>query len=72
MVNGYEPINYFSDKWNLNPRTVRMMCANGKIDGAVKFGRDWMIPVQAERPQDKRFSTGAYVNWRKTNDDKKL
>ena len=31
------------------------MCAEGKLPGAVKFGRDWAIPVDAKRPSDGRF-----------------
>lgn len=65
MVNGYESIKYFAELWNLNPRTVRMMCANERIEGAVKFGRDWMIPVDAKRPADNRISSGAYIDSRK-------
>ena len=67
MINGYESIKYFAELWDLNPRTVRMMCANGRIEGAVKFGRDWMIPTDAKRPQDNRIPSGAYVDWRKEN-----
>ena len=28
----------------LKPVTVRLLCIRGQIDGAVKIGRDWMIP----------------------------
>lgn len=27
------------------------------IEGAVKFGRDWAIPIDAERPKDNRIVT---------------
>ena len=41
------------------------MCAEGKIQGAVKFGRDWAIPADAEKPKDARVKSGEYRNWRK-------
>lgn len=40
----------------IKPRTVQIMCAEGKLLGAVKFGRDWAIPVNTKRPSDGRFS----------------
>ena len=30
----------------LQPVTVRLLCRMGRIEGAVKFGRDWIIPDQ--------------------------
>ena len=45
------------------------MCAEGKIQGAVKFGRDWTIPVNAEKPRDARVKSGEYRNWRKKQDE---
>lgn len=54
-----------ADKWGLTPRSVRAMCANNKIKGAEKIGRDWVIPSGAERPIDNRITTGEYRNWRK-------
>ena len=40
------------------------MCADGRILGAKKFGRDWAIPSGAEKPRDARVTTGEYRNWR--------
>ena len=34
----------------LNPITVRLLCRMGRIEGAVKVGRDWVIP---DRPTYK-------------------
>ena len=65
MLEGYLSIKQVAEKWELNPRTVRNMCAKGKIEGAIKFGRDWMIPIDATRPIDGRITSGDYVDWRK-------
>ena len=48
-------------RWELAERTVRGLCIGGKIPGAVKSGRSWLIPVGAEKPVDNRIKTGAYV-----------
>ena len=65
MVNGYVTAKDISQKWGVTIRTVQMMCAEGRIDGVIKFGRDWAIPENAQRPDDRRVITGKYVDWRK-------
>ena len=66
MVKDYLTVNEAAEKWKLTPRWVRDMCASGKIDGAVQFGRSWAIPKSAEKPPDGRITTGEYQNWRNT------
>ena len=64
MIEGYTTVKDIAERWNLKPRTVQIMCASGKILGAVKFGRDWAIPVDAERPKDNRVVSGEYKGYR--------
>lgn len=65
MVGGFKSVKDVAEDWSLTTRTVRNMCANGKIKNAEKIGRDWLIPIDAERPPDGRVKTGNYKNWRK-------
>lgn len=46
--------------WNVTERTVSAFCKEGKIPGAVKNGKSWQIPDDAEKPVDGRISTGRY------------
>ncbi len=48
-------------RWELAERTVRGLCIGGKIPGAIKNGRSWLIPADAKKPVDNRIKTGAYV-----------
>lgn len=48
-------------RWELAERTVRGFCIGGKIPGAIKSGRNWLIPAGAEKPVDNRIKTGAHV-----------
>ncbi len=42
-------------KWNMSVRGVQNLCKQEKISGAVRFGTNWMIPADAQRPADKRY-----------------
>ncbi len=52
--------------WNITDRSVTGLCRTGRIEGAFKDGRDWLIPANAEKPADKRVKTGAYKSSRRT------
>ncbi len=54
----YLKIDEVSKKWGLGVRRVQLLCAGGKIEGAVRFGRDWMIPKDAKKPVDGRTKAG--------------
>lgn len=41
-------------KWNISERRIRQLLQNGRIEGAVKNGNSWNIPVDAIKPVDKR------------------
>ncbi len=41
-------------KWNISLRRVQDYCKNGKIEGAERFGLNWMIPADAKKPVDGR------------------
>lgn len=47
--------------WGVSQRRIIALCQQGKIKGAVKNGRAWEIPFDAEKPMDGRFKTGAYA-----------
>lgn len=54
--------------WNILERRVSDLCRKGQIKGAVKQGKSWLIPIDAEKPTDGRIKSGAYVkNTRKKN-----
>ncbi len=48
-------------EWGISYHAVSNMCKNGKIQGAVKIGRTWQIPDDAEKPIDGRITSGNYV-----------
>ena len=57
----------FAIEWNLSKRTINNLCNKGKIPGAIKEGRKWLIPDDAVRPVDKRVSSGKYAKKKVAN-----
>jgi len=43
-----------AEKWDLTVRRIQDLCRSQQIHGAVRWGRDWMIPADAHRPADRR------------------
>ena len=41
-------------KWRISRRRVSLLCAEGRIDGAIHKGNMWLIPENAKKPQDPR------------------
>lgn len=46
-----------SIKWNITDRRIRVLCDEGRIEGAIKIGRNWSIPTDAIKPIDARTKT---------------
>lgn len=41
-------------KWGISKRRAAILCGEGRIPGAVKTGNTWLIPADAEKPEDLR------------------
>lgn len=41
-------------QWNISRRRITTLCRDGRIAGAVLKGRTWLIPEDAEKPDDPR------------------
>lgn len=54
------PIAEYAAKIGKATITVADKCRRGKLPGAVKIGRDWFVPADAEYP-DYRVHSGKYI-----------
>ena len=59
-------------EWGVSERTVNNLCKNKRIPGAVKDGKEWQIPDDAEKPIDKRVKSGNYKKIVATTEKKAL
>ena len=56
-MNDYLTIQQVAEKWNISVRRVNTLCNEGRIEGAIKFGKAWAIPNNIEKPLDERRKT---------------
>ncbi len=71
----YLSIQQAAEQWAVSSRRVQQLCKSGEIDGAVKEGRSWRIPAQAqspvraravERPHTLPLPVGTPAMWRRS------
>ncbi len=54
LKNGFMTIAEAAQAWGLSCRQVQHLCTLGSVQGAVRFGRAWMIPKDSSKPIDRR------------------
>lgn len=50
----YMTTTEMSEIWGISPRRVALLCSQGRIEGAIKKGKTWLIPRDSEKPTDPR------------------
>ena len=43
-----------AEMWGISPRRVQILCDTGKVHGAIRMGRTWIIPKGTVKPIDGR------------------
>lgn len=43
-------------EWNISLRRVQAFCEQDRIEGVQRLGKIWIIPKNAKRPADMRYS----------------
>ncbi len=65
----YIKVSKAAEKWGISTRRVRVLCAEGKIDGVIRKGNLYMIPATAAKPMDGRKGrTGLLLDIEKKRD----
>lgn len=54
-------VKQVAEKWGISDRRVRLLCELGKVDGAIKEGRSYRIPIDAIKPADGRELRGKVI-----------
>lgn len=61
----YITVKEASSIWELSVRRIQTLCIEEKIDGAIRFGGVWAIPVGSKKPVDHRIKSGKYIKNKK-------
>ena len=56
----YITLKEAAEKWGISERRIRILCTDGRIEGATKMGPMWVIPADSVKPDDKRVKSGKY------------
>ena len=43
-----------SKVWGISSRRISLLCAQGRVEGAIKKGKTWLIPEGTKKPEDPR------------------
>ena len=54
-------VSQAAERWGVTIRWVQTLCLEGRIDGAFRLGRAWIIPRKNEKPADARIKSGKYI-----------
>lgn len=54
MLN-YMTVKEAGEKWGIGSRMVTLYCVAGRVKGAEKIGNMWLLPKDAEKPEDGRY-----------------
>lgn len=58
-MNGFITVQEAAEKWSVTPRQVQILCKEGRISGAMRMSRIWIIPEDAKKPTSaKRHTAG--------------
>ena len=52
----YIKVSRAAEKWGISTRRVRLLCAEGKIEGVIRKGKLYFIPEDAKKPEDGRLT----------------
>lgn len=62
---GYLSTAQIAKRWGISARRIQILCVEGRIPTAIRIGRTWAIPDDAEKPIDARIKSGKYIKPKK-------
>ena len=53
----YISVKEAAEKWGVSERRIQKLCEENRIEGVVRFGHAWAIPMNGEKPTDRRYKS---------------
>ena len=63
----YLSVREAAEKWGVSERRINQYCSEGRIPGAEKIGKSWVIPADADKPGDPRKRKNQSVSHKTPN-----
>ncbi len=63
----YLSVREAAEKWGVSERRINQYCSEGRIPGAEKIGKAWVIPADADKPGDPRKRKNQSVSHKPPN-----
>ena len=60
-MNQFITLKEAAEKWGISERRIRILCTEGRVEGATKMGPMWVIPADSVKPEDKQVKSGKYI-----------
>lgn len=60
-MNQFITLKEAAEKWGISERRIRILCTEGRVEGATKMGPMWVIPADSVKPEDKRVKSEKYI-----------
>lgn len=57
----YLSIRQTAEKWGISKRRIQILCAQERIQGAIKIDSSWAISSDAKKSKDNRIKSGKYI-----------
>ena len=57
----YLSVTETAEKWGICQRRIQTLLNENRIEGAMRIGRTWAIPDDAQKPADARIKSGKYI-----------
>ena len=64
----YLSITQTAERWGISTRRIQILCAEGRVPGAIRIGTVWGIPDDEPKPADARIRSGKYIKKPSDND----
>ena len=53
-INEWKTADELATEWGLTSRRIQLLCKEGRLDGAVKKGHQWLIPASTKRLEKQK------------------
>lgn len=60
----YFSVTQTAQRWGISTRRIQILCGQGRVPGAIRVGKFWVIPDDEPKPADARIKSGKYIKSR--------